>query len=333
VADVAVQASPATRRRHPLLVFVARRLAVGVLLLWLVSVLVFTATSVLPGDVAAAALGRQATPESLAALRADLELDRPLPAQYLDWLGGLVRGDLGESLTARQPVWDLIRNDVENTLVLTVVAVAVLLPLAGLLGVVAGARPGRGVDLGVSAAALGLVSVPEFVIGTVLVLLFGVAWGLLPPLSLVPPGTSPLADPVVLVLPVATLVLAGLGYMVRMVRAGVADAVGSRYVEMARLNGTPEPVVIVRHALRNALAPSVQAFALTLQWLIGGVVVVEILFAYPGVGATLVESVVSRDLTLVQSVAMLIAATYIVINIVADLLVVMLIPKLRTAVR
>lgn len=311
--------------------FVARRVAVGVLLLLLVSVLVFAATSVLPGDVASAALGRQATPESLAALRAELQLDRPLPEQYADWLGGLVRGDLGESMTARRPVWELIRDKLENTLVLALLAAAVLLPLAVVLGVLAGSRPGRAPDVAVSSVSLGLASVPEFIIGTVLVLVLGVAWGLLPPLSLVAPGTSPLSEPLALVMPVATLVLAGLGYMVRMVRAGVADAMTSRYVEMARLNGTPERRVVFRHALRNSLAPVVQAAALTLQWLIGGVVVVEVLFAYPGLGAALVEAVLSRDLTLVQSVAMLVAAAYIAITIACDLAVVLLIPRLRTA--
>jgi peptide/nickel transport system permease protein len=310
---------------------VLRRTLVGALLLVVVSVLVFAATSVLPGDVAGAALGRQATPEAKAALREELGLDRPLYVQYADWMGGLARGDLGDSMAARQPVWGLIQHQVENTLILTLVAVAFLLPVTVVLGVLAGARPGRGADLVISTLSLGLVSVPEFVVGTVLVLTFGVAWGLLPPLSLVAPGSSPLSEPAVLVLPVATLVLAGLGYMTRMVRAGVADAMSSRYVEMARLNGVPERRVLFQHALRNALAPTVQAFALTLLWLIGGVVVVETLFAYPGVGAALVDAVVNRDLTLVQSVAMLVAATYIVVNILADLAVVLLIPKLRTA--
>jgi peptide/nickel transport system permease protein len=313
------------------LAFVARRLAIGVLLLLVVSVLVFAATSVLPGDVAGAALGRSATPESLAALRAELGLERSLPEQYADWLGGLLQGDLGESMTARRPVWELIEGDLSNTLVLTLLTVVVLLPLAVVLGVWAGSRPGRPPDVAVSTFSLGLAAVPEFIIGTLLVLVLGVAWGLLPPLSLIAPGESPFSEPLALVMPVATLTLAGLGYMVRMVRAGVADAMTSRYVEMARLNGTPERTVVFRHALRNSAAPVVQAAALTLQWLIGGVVVVEVLFAYPGLGAALVEAVLARDLTLVQSVAMIVAATYIVITIAADLVIVLLIPKLRTA--
>jgi peptide/nickel transport system permease protein len=206
-----------------------------------------------------------------------------------------------------------------------------MVPLAFALGVVAAVRASRWPDLLISGSTLGVIAVPEFVIGTVLVLIFSVSQGWLPSVSIVPPGESPLATPEVLVLPVATLLLAGLAYMIRMVRAGMVEVMASDYVEMARLNGVAERRVVWRFALRNALAPSVQALALTLQWLVGGVVIIEVLFAYPGIGEGLVQAVTARDVTLIQSVATIIALFYIAVNVVADVLIVLLIPKLRTA--
>jgi peptide/nickel transport system permease protein len=318
-------------RRRPLLWFVVRRLAAGAVLLFVVSVLVFAATNVLPGDAASAVLGRQATPASLAALREELGLDRPLARQYLDWIGGVLKGDLGESLTARRPVWDTIRNRVTHSLALALYTMAILVPLSVVLGVLAGRRAGRPADQVISGVTLGVIAVPEFVIGSLLVLLFAVTWTLLPAVSLLPPGASAFAQLDVLVLPVATLTLAGLAYMVRIIRAGVIEVMASDYVEMARLNGAPERRILWKHVLRNALAPSVQAFALTLQWLVGGVLIVETLFGFPGLGKALVDAIFQRDLPTVQSVGVLIAALYIVINILADLAVVLVVPRLRTA--
>jgi peptide/nickel transport system permease protein len=312
---------------------VVRRLAAGIVLLFIVSILIFAATNVLPGDAASAVLGRQATPEALAALREELGLNESLVQQYLNWIGGVLHGDLGLSLAARQPVIDLIDHRIANTMALAVLTMAVLLPLSLLLGVLAGIRAGRAADHAISGITLGIIAVPEFVIGSVLVLIFAVSWKLLPAVSLLPPGSNAFAHLDLLVLPVATLTLAGLAYMVRIVRAGVAEVMDSDYVEMARLNGTPERRVIWKHVFRNALAPSVQAFALTLMWLVGGVLIVETLFSYPGIGKTLVDAIFQRDVLVIQSVGLLIAAVYIVINIVADLVVVLLVPRLRTAQR
>jgi peptide/nickel transport system permease protein len=320
------------RRRHPLAAYAVRRVGVALVLLVVVSVLVFLATNLLPGDVASTTLGRSATPEAKAALRHQLGLDRPLTTQYLSWASGMLRGDLGTSPVLHRPVADVAGVRLENTLLLGLITLVVLVPLSLVLGVVAGARAGRAADHGISTGSLALVSVPEFVLGTVLILVLGGAvLDVFPPVSLVAPGESPLARPNVLVLPVATLVLAGLGYMVRMVRAGVIEVMDSPYVEMARLNGVSERSVVLRHVVPNAMAPAVQALALTIQWLIGGVVVIEALFAYPGIGQALVSAVVNRDLLFVQSVVLMIAALYIVINILADLAVIMLVPKLRTA--
>jgi len=323
--------APARRSGHPLLRYALRRTSAGVVLLVVVSILVFAATNLLPGNVATAVLGRNATPQAVAQMDRRLGLDRPLATQYVSWLSGIAHGDLGTSLAANQPVSSMIGDPAYNTLVLACVTVLLLIPTSLVFGVIAGVRGGRPADKVISAGAIGFSSVPEFVIGTALILTFGVAWSILPPVSLVAPGADPLASPSLLVLPVATLLVAGTGYMVRMIRAGMLDVMGSPYVEMGRLTGVRELRVVVRHALPNALAPAVQAFALTLQWLIGGVVVIETLFGYPGIGQALVQAVIVRDMPLIQAIVMLIATVYIATNIVADLLVIVLVPKLRTS--
>lgn len=311
--------------------FLLGRVSAAAGLLLVTSVLVFWGTQILPGDAASAALGRSATPEAVAELRAELGLDRPAVSQYLDWLHGLATGDLGTSLSSREPVTTVIGDRMSNSLMLAAITLAVLVPLALLLGILSGVRRGTRFDHAVSGATLTLIAVPEFVTGTLLTAGLAVALGLLPAVSLVPPGQSPLADPSVLVLPVITLTLAGLAYTVRMVRAGVVEAMRSDYVQMARLNGIGERRVILRHALPNALAPTVQVLAQTVQWLVGGVVIIEVVFQYPGIGQGLVSAVSARDFPTVQAIAMGIAAFYIAVNIIADLVVALLIPKVRTA--
>lgn len=331
-AGVLVPVARSSRfRKHPLLWFVVRRCLAGLGLAVLVSLLAFAATNILPGDVASAALGRTATPEAKADLRAELGLDRPLYEQYWDWISGVAQGDLGTSLAARRPVSEVLGDRFRNTAILALVSIVVIVPLAFVLGVLAAIKAQRWPDLTISGLTLAVIAIPEFVIGTVLVLIFAVNRGWFPSVSLVAPGESPLDTPEVLVLPVATLLLAGLAYMLRMVRASMVEVMGSDYVEMARLNGVPEGRVVTRFALRNALAPTVQAIALTLQWLVGGVVIIEVLFAYPGIGEALVQSVTARDGPLIQSVALIIALFYILVNVVADVIIVLLIPKLRTA--
>ena len=327
-----VDALRGVRRRHPLGWFVARRLATAVVLIVVVSMLVFVATSILPGDAVTRILGRFATTESLATLRQQLGLDEPAPERYLTWFGNLVTGDLGMSATTTQtPVWELVKGRFGNTLILAFIAMVFMLPLSIGLGTWAGIRAGRRADRVVSGITLGFIALPDFVVGAVLILVFAIWFGLLPPISLVAPGESPLADPTVLVLPIATILISVLAYTIRMVRAGVIEVMESEYVQMARLNGIPESRVVLKHALRNALAPSVQVIALTFQWLVGGVLIVETLFGYPGIGLGLVQAVQQRDITYVQSVATLIAAFYILINIASDVVVVLLVPKLRTA--
>jgi peptide/nickel transport system permease protein len=319
------------RAAPPLLTYTLKRVLTGIALAVVVSVLVFAATQVLPGDAARALLGRQANPTALANLRKQLGLNRPLYRQYGSWLWNMMRGDLGTSYASHGPVTKLLATRTRNTLILAGVALVSIVPLSLLLGAIAGVRKGRAVDHVISGSTLAAVAIPEFVVGTVLAAAFAVSWRWFPAVSLVPSGKSPLDKPKILVLPVITLLVSGLAANIRMVRGGVGAQMSAEYVETARLNGVPERRVIGRHVLRNSIAPSVQTFAMTVQWLVGGVIVVESVFQYPGIGQSLVAAVGLRDGAVVQSLGFLIALTYIVVNIVADVAVVMLIPKLRTS--
>ncbi|HEY1276218.1 MAG TPA: ABC transporter permease [Thermoleophilaceae bacterium] len=317
--------------RHPALSFLARRIGAALLLLLVVSILIFAGTQLLPGDVANAVLGRNATPEALTSLRHQLQLDQPASERYVDWLTGVLHGDLGESVSAHTAIWPFIRPRLANTAILALCTVLLMVPLALALGVLAATRAGRPLDHFVSVVSLAMISIPEFVTGTMLALVFATTLGALPALSLIGPGETALDNPEILILPIATLLAASLAQTTRMVRAGMIESLRSEYVAMARLNGFDERRVVTRYALRNALAPTVQVIALNIQWLVGGIVVTETVFGYPGIGHTLVDAVSTRDIPLVQSIALIIAAFYFAVNIVADLLVVFLIPKLRTA--
>ena len=326
---------PRERRGHPVLTFVARRVAAAIATLLIVSILVFVGTEVLPGDAAGAVLGRNATPAQVEEMRELMGLDRSAPERYLDWLGGVLTGDLGNSAAGFaaggvSPIWEEISGKIANSFALAGVTAALMIPLSLLLGIVAAVRAGRALDHAITFSSLAIISLPEFIIGALLILVFFSWLDLLPPVSLIAPDQNPLAQPDVLVLPVLTLLGASLAASVRMVRAGMVEALKAEYVTMARLNGFRERMVVTRYALRNALAPSVQVLAQNIQYLVGGIVVTEYLFNYPGLGKELVDAVAIRDVREVQSVALLIAAFYISLNIAADLLVVLLVPKLRT---
>jgi peptide/nickel transport system permease protein len=333
--DLAV--APPARRRHPLVRFLVRRLAAAIVTLVVVSVLLFAGTNVLPGDVATAVLGRDSTQAGLAAIRRGLHLNRPAPERYWSWLSAFVRGDLGSSVASQAvsgeptPISSLIGERVKNTLVLALCTVLLLVPLSLALGVFAATRAGRPVDHLLTTLSLGAISLPEFVTGTLLILLISQWLGLLPGVSLIPIGDTVFTHVSILVLPVLTLLAASLAQTIRMVRAGMLEVLRSDYVEWARLCGHRERDVVLRYALRNALGPTVQVIALNVQWLVGGIVVTEYVFGYPGIGQALVQAVSARDVPYVLSVGMLIAIVYIALNVVADLLVVLLVPKLRTA--
>jgi peptide/nickel transport system permease protein len=318
-------------RRHPLVAFIGLRVMSAVALTFAVSVFMFLALHLLPGNSASAILGRQAADKAaLHHLESQFGLNQSLVTQYFTWLGHFFTGNFGTSFAAQEPVTTLISGEIGNTLVLAGATLLVLVPLAVVLGTLAGVRRGGMVDSIVSAAALGAVSVPEFVTGTLLAILFATTWKLLPAVSLVAPGASPLENPQILVLPVVTLLLSSTGYTVRMIRAGVAEVATSDYVEAARLNGVPEGRIIWRYVLPNSLVPAIQTFSLTLQTLVGGVVVVETVFQYPGIGRALIQAVDVQDTPVVLALGMLIALVWIVINLFADVACVLLVPKLRT---
>ncbi|WP_113700321.1 ABC transporter permease [Nonomuraea lactucae] len=303
--------------------------------LWLISVLVFVTTQAL-GDPARAILGRSATPDRLAALRERLHLDQPPLERYLSWLGGLLRGDLGTSLAAQEPVSTLIGARVANSSVLVAVSAVLIIPLAFLLALVAARRHGRVTDHAVQVGMLAVAALPEFVIGILLVAMFSTTvfrW--LPSVSMSASvsGAPPWADPLSMILPVATLALAVVPYVSRILRASLIEVLESDYVEMARLKGVPERLAVRRHALSNAIVPGIQVTALQLAWLAGGVVVVEYLFQYPGIGVSLVDAVRNRDIPVIQALALLIAAIYVVVNLIADALTILVTPRLRTATR
>ena len=325
--------------RHPVVRFVVRRVAAGLATLLVASALIFVATNALPGNVAQVVLGRYATPARLATLQARLDLNQPLVVRYVHWLGHAVTGDLGQSAVqlangqGDAPVWPIIRTPLRNSVILALATVILLIPLSLLAGTAAAIRAGKPTDYVLSYSALVVGSLPEFVVGTFLIAVFFSWLNLLPPVALVPPGASPLSNPKALALPILTLLGVSLAFSARQVRAGVVEALGQDYVTMARLGGVRERKVLLRYALRNALAPSVQTFAQSIQYLFGGIIVVESLFSYPGIGQLLVQSVSERDFTLIQGITLVLATLYIAINIAADLVVVFLVPKLRTSLR
>jgi len=308
----------------------ARRLLFSVLTLVIASIVVFWGVELLPGDVATAYLGREATPARLALMRAELGLNRPATVRYLEWLGGVLRGDLGVSLALRKPIGELIGIRLRNTLFLGLTAAAIGLPLALALGVVAGLTRDRGPDLWISSLSLILMTLPEFVTGTILILLLSIKWPLFPAVTTVPPDAPLKAFLPNLVLPVATLVFVMVAHNLRMARTNLIDVMTSDYVQMAMLKGVPRVRVVLRHALPNALLPTVNLMALYIVWLIGGVVIVERVFNYPGIGTMMIQAVYDRDVPLVQAIALVLAGAYITFNLAADLLTMVLNPRLRS---
>jgi peptide/nickel transport system permease protein len=307
------------------------RLCVGLVTLLAASAVVFLVTESLPGDAAQAALGNTATPELLAQYRKDFHLDRPVLQRYVDWLSGLPKGNFGKSLPSGQSVASIVGDKIRNTAVLAAITMLILIPLSVGLGTITAVKRDRLVDHGVTTTTLLLIATPEFVVGTLLALLLGVWLHVLPPVSLVDPARSILAQPKVLVLPVITLLAAIAAQTTRMVRACMIDVLDSEYVQMARLKGVPEWRVLLRHALPNAMGPTIQVLAMNVAWLAGGVVIVETVFQYPGIGLELTHAVGARDLATVEVLAVLITAVYVVGNLMADIAVMLLNPRLRRA--
>jgi peptide/nickel transport system permease protein len=311
-----------------------RRIGLGVLTLWLVSLIVFAAVIALPGDAATAILGKEATPDRVAALREQLHLNESVLSQYTHWLGGILTFNLGNSAATQQPVTQLLSDRVANSAFLVLIASIIAIPLSIVLGVWMAMRRDRPVDHVTSTVTLVLAALPEFVIGLCLILIFATGlFHLFPAVSLLAPGQKAWEVPNTVVLPAATLVLAVTPYISRIMRGSMIEVLESEYVTMARLKGLPERQVIWRHAVPNAIVPAIQVAALQLAWMAGGVVLVEYVFQFPGIGAALVDSVGNRDMPVVQSVTMLAAAIYVALNLAADLATILVTPRLRTAGR
>ena len=311
--------------------FILRRLLLGLIVLILVSILVFLATQALPEDPARAILGRSATPASLAALRRQLHLDEPVLTQYWKWVIGLLHGNLGTSLAAQEPVSKLLAPKLVNSAVLVALAAVLSIPLSIAIGAYAALKREKAFDQASSNLLLALAALPEFVVGLVLVILFATTvLHVLPAVSTIPPGSRPWNNWLALLLPTLALVIAVAPYVARIMRASMIEVLESDYVEMARLKGLPERTVLIRHALPNALGPVFQVIALNLAYLAGGIIFIEVVFNYTGIGGAIAEAVTNHDLPVIQALAMLIAAVYVILNLLADVATILVTPRLRT---
>jgi len=310
------------------------RLGISVVTLWVVSVLIFIGTNLLPGDVAAILLGQMATPESLAALQAKLGMDEPAYVRYFMWLGNVVTGDLGMSKAGlaqgnASRIVDIIEPRIFNTLRLTSMVAVVAIPVALSLGLLAAMHPGTRLDRTITFSTLSLISVPEFLVATFLVLILAVYLGWLPSIAYLR-GTESGWDLIrALAMPCLTLIIVVSAQLIRLTRATVLNVMSSPYIEMAILKGVPRRRIILRHALFNAIGPIVNVIALNLAYLVGGVVIVEQIFAYPGLAKLMIDAVLVRDLPLVQACAMIFCASYVVLIFIADMASILSNPRLR----
>ncbi|MCK0140072.1 ABC transporter permease [Aliiroseovarius sp. F47248L] len=312
-----------------LLKLLVQRIALGLLLLLMVSALIFWGTNILPGDVAQSILGQSATPEALANIREELGLNEPALSRYFDWLGGLVQGDLGTALTSGQDIASSLGSRLKNTLFLAFWAAVVSVPLAIFLGLLAVRYRERWPDKLISAVTLASISVPEFLIGYILMYFVGVKLGWAPTVAMIHDGMSLGQKLSSIALPVAVLTMVVLAHMMRMTRAAILNVMQSAYIETAELKGLTMFTIIWRHAFPNSIAPIVNVVMLNLAYLVVGVVVVEVVFTYPGMGQYLVDHVSKRDVPVVQACGLIFAAVYIGLNMVADVVSILANPRLR----
>lgn len=312
-----------------ILSLVAKRLALGILTLWLVSLLIFAITEILPGDVATAILGQAATPETVAAIRDQLGLNEPAWWRYLQWLTGAIQGDFGISLANQRPVAPQILGRLENTFFLASVAAVIAVPLAIGLGLIAAIKQHSLLDRTISLTTLASISVPEFFIAYLLIFFLAVQAGWFPSMARFDSDMGLLEQLGVIILPALTLVLVVLAHMMRMTRATVLNVMAQPFVEMAELKGVPKWRIVVQHALPNALAPIINVVALNLAYLVVGVIVVEVVFVYPGLGQFMVDAVARRDIPTVQACGLIFAAVYVTLNMLADIGAILANPRLR----
>ena len=314
---------------NPLMLLIAKRLTAGFLTLIAVSMLIFLSVEALPGDPATAILGQQATPENVKALRQELKLDLPPHIRYISWLNGLIHADLGKSLSNKRPVSEMIGWRFFNTVFLAGTTALVAVPMAIVLGMLAALYRNRWLDRLISISSLCAISFPELFLGYILIAIFSMKFNLFASMANIDQQMPFLEKIYSITLPCITLLMLVLAHMMRMTRASIIGVLTSPYIEMARLKGVGERRIIVRHAIPNSLSPIINVVVMDLAWLVVGVVVVEVVFVYPGLGQLLVDSVSTRDVPVVQACVLIFACTYILLNLVADVLAIITNPKLR----
>ena len=314
---------------HPILKLLVQRIALGLLLLLAVSAVIFLGVEALPGDTAQAILGQSATPQALENLRQQMGLDQPALTRYFSWLGGVMTGDLGKALTNGVDIAQAIGQRLGNTLFLAGCAAVIAVPLALVLGAVAARYAGRWPDKVISAVTLTTISLPEFVAAYFVIYLLTIVFPVFQPVAIVFPGMSFWAKLRAVALPVIVLVMVVLAHMMRMTRAAILNVMQSAYIETAELKGLSPMTIIWKHAFPNAIAPVVNVVMLNLAYLVVGVVVVEVVFVYPGMGQYLVDHVSKRDVPVVQACGLIFATVYIGMNLLADLVSILSNPRLR----
>jgi peptide/nickel transport system permease protein len=312
-----------------MIVYILRRIVFILLVLVLASIIIFSLTQLLPGDVAQVMLGQFATEKALANLRVDLGLDRPGYVQYFDWLGKFVRGDWGTSMTSRQPVRPLVIGRLRNSAMLALMSLIFYVPLGIFLGVAAALRRERPLDQTISGLSMAFAGLPEFVSGLLLISIFSFALAILPANSSIPPSSSFREAFTSLILPAITVSLTNLGYVTRMTRAGTIDVLNTDYVRAAELKGLRRGRVLTAHILRNSLLPTITVVAMGIGYLIGGLIVTEAVYGYPGLGRLIVYAIQRRDVILLQACSMVIVTIYSVSNLTADILYSILNPRIR----
>lgn len=331
-------AVPVQAARRPILPvwlpWLGGRLLSGVITAFVISVLVFAATQALPSDPARVILGPDATEASIQTLQRQLGLDKPIPEQYANWAGRALRGDFGASLDSNQPAGQIVGDRFGNSAALMVLVLLTAVPLAFLGGVALAVRRDSRIDRWAMNAIIAFKALPGFVLGIGLILLLSTSvFQLLPAVSLLDPAISPFAQPLYLALPLLTLVLTVTPFLVRLVRSAMIEVLETDYVTAARLRGIPERRIIWRHAVPNALVPAIQGIALTSRMLLGGAVIVEVVFSYPGIGNALNSAIELRDVPVIQAITLLMAIAVVIVNLLADVATVLATPKLRTSAR
>lgn len=328
---------PRLRHRFPLAFYAARRVFAGGVTVLVASVLIFAAVTLLPANVVEIILGRNSTPQNVATIEHQLNQGLPAWERYIHFLGNLLSGNLGYSTAAlvqgqKTTVASIIGPALAHSAVLAAITMVLFIPMVLILGLLSGLKAGSARDTAISVTSLAISSLPEFLVGTLLIAVFFERLGLLPPVSSLQPGESPLSHVTVLVLPVATLLLVSLAFGSRVLRASVAEIVSQDYVTLARIHGYKKRSIVLRYVLPNALPPTIQLVAQQLQYLIGGLVIVESVFNYPGIGTALVNAISVHDVQVVMVVSTILAAVYVLINVVADIVAILLDPRVRTTI-